>query len=322
MPPEPTDDALARALAGGDEEALRALHRRYAPLVFTLAARAIGEAAADEVVQDVFLAAWQKRAAYDPARGTFKGWIVHAARNRVLNELRRRATKRGSADDLELLPDTTPEPDEQLWLARRRLAIRTAVEALPPAQRQALSLAFFDELTNAQVASFLEVPLGTAKTRIRLGLRHLAGVLLASAVVVAALWVRRLDAEREREDRALRMVTASDVVPLRLVAVGDIPLAAHGTYRARIGSNVAVLTTTSLPPRARGDDYQAWVSYDGRWTWLGAVHPAADGRAVVVAEIAPPRAAPQVVRVTREASSDHEAPRGPVIIEWTATSGN
>ena len=318
MPLDPSDDALARALAEGDEEALRALHRRYAPLVFTLAARAIGDAAADEVVQDVFLAAWQKRAAYDPARGTFKGWMIHAARNRVLNELRRRAAKGGSGDDPALLPDTTPEPDEQLWLARRRLAIRSAVDALPPTQRQALSLAFFDELTNAQVASFLEVPLGTAKTRIRLGLRHLASVLLATAVVVAALWVRRIDAVREREERALRMVTASDVVPLRLVAAADVPPAAHGTYRARVGSNVAVLTTTSLPPPAGGDAYEAWVSYDGRWLWLGAVHPAADGRAIVVAEIAPPRTMPDVVRVTREASREHGAPRGPVVIEWTA----
>jgi len=92
------------------------------------------------------------------------------------------------------------------------------VDALPAAQRQALSLAFFDDLTNAQVASFLGVPLGTTKTRIRLGLRHLAAVLLAALAVLAALWIRRREGARDLEDRALRMVTSSDVVPLHLAA--------------------------------------------------------------------------------------------------------
>ena len=272
-------------------------------------------------MQDVFLAIWQKRASFDPTRGTFKAWTLQIARNRVLNELRRRrGGEDGASADVETIADDVAT-DELHWLAYRRSKIRSAIEALPPAERQALSLAFLDDLTNAQVAAFLEVPLGTTKSRIRAALRRLAPIL---AVLVAALlffWLRRREHDSDVTRRALRMTTASDVVPLRLTPAPEYPTEAHGTYRARAranaGSDVVVLTVSKLPPAPDGQEYDAWVRYGGYWSWLGTVSSDADGRALMVAEIAV-HGEPELLRVTREpSSSDHREPRGPAVLTWT-----
>lgn len=165
--PLESDEALVARLAGGDEAALRALHQRWAALVFAVAARFVDAAAAEEVVQDVFVTLWKKHEQFDAKRGSFKGWIVQIARRRALNELRRRKGQ-GQQDEQALaqLRDDAVEPDEAQWLAHRRAVIRAAVDALPEAQRQALSLAFFDELTHEQIARVLHTPVGTTKTRI------------------------------------------------------------------------------------------------------------------------------------------------------------
>jgi len=84
-----TDEALVARLGLGDEDALRALHHRYAALVFTVAARFVDAATAEEVAQDVFVTLWKKHETFDPARGAFKSWLVQIARRRALNELRR-----------------------------------------------------------------------------------------------------------------------------------------------------------------------------------------------------------------------------------------
>src|SRR5215472_815340 len=95
--PEGTDEELMRALAGGRQEALGALFARHAPLVFGIARQALDGAAAEDIVQDVFLSVWHGAASFDQARGAFRPWLLQIAHHRVLNELRRRSRKPLSA---------------------------------------------------------------------------------------------------------------------------------------------------------------------------------------------------------------------------------
>jgi RNA polymerase sigma-70 factor (ECF subfamily) len=315
------EDALVEALARGDEEALRALYHRYAALAFTVAARVLDAGAAEGIVQDVFHAIWTRREAFDPARGSFKGWVTRIARNRALNEARRqRGVIRGHDDALASLADDALEPDEALWAEHRRAAIRAAVDVLPAAQRKALSLAFFDELSHEQVAAALRIPVGTAKTRIRLALKRLAPVL-AAALFAAALVIawRRSEERQARDERALRVVTSSDVVPLRLeLAPGATAAAdAHGLYRARPGGGLAVLTTSHLPPVTGDERYVAWIRQGSRWRALGVVEVGSDGRSLTVFENPAVTSPPDEVRITRELHLS-DAPQGAPVVVWSA----
>ena len=181
-----TDEELMAQLAAGHEEALTPLHARYAGLVFGMIAQSLDRSAAEEITQDVFLTVWQKAHTYDPGRGAVRPWLLQIAHSRVLNELRRRGRRPRLVPDpdetqLGAVPDDAPLPDEAAWRDYRRAAIAAAVAALPPSQRQALSLAYFEDLTQQQVAAYLGLPLGTAKTRIRAGMQQLGISLLPLA---------------------------------------------------------------------------------------------------------------------------------------------
>ena len=214
----------------------------------------------------MFLAIWRRRATFDPQRGTFRAWALQIARYRVLNELRRRRRPPREIEDpeglvLERLPDERAEPSEAAWRAYRASALEAALAALPPPQRVALGLAFFEELTHEQVASVLNVPLGTAKSRIRSGLHQLRGKLarvvatLAFAGTLTALGIRYVDEQRvqQREERALVLLTASDTQVIRATAAPGVPDETHGTYRGRTGAATAVMTLSNFPlaPRRR-----------------------------------------------------------------------
>ena len=253
-------------LAAGRREALGPLHGRYASLVFGLAARSLDRATAEEITQEVFLTVWQKAATFDPARGTFRAWVSHITHTRVINELRRRgrrprATSDSDGTGSENLADSDPGPAEAVWREHRRAVVRAAVETLPPPQREALSLAFLEDLTHEQVAAFLNLPLGTAKSRIRSGLKSLrvqlaplvtAGLILAGLLTFAGLREQAHQAALRRQGRALSLVTNSEVVPRRLGAAPGTNPAAHGNYRGLPGFDLAVLTLSYLPPAPRG----------------------------------------------------------------------
>jgi RNA polymerase sigma factor (sigma-70 family) len=315
------DEALIARLVRRDEHALRVLHTRYAPLVFSVAARIVDASAAEEVAQDVFVTVWRKADTFDPQRGSFKTWILQITRHRALNELRKRRIRRAEGEDaLAEVADEKAMPDEAQWAAHRRAALQKAVDALPAAERQALSLAFFEELTHEQIAATLHMPLGTAKTRIRIAMKRLAPALLALvvAIAIAIAWRReeRQQAMEQQSQRALRLVTASDVVPLHLGASPGAPPDAHGAYRAKAGTDIAVVTASNLPAPEVGEQYIAWVRHENRWSRLGPLERIDEPARSMLVVQSPAVASPvDEVRVTRQREAT-TAPSGATLLEW------
>lgn len=311
-----TDEALARALSAGDEEALRALHRRYAGFVYGIAARSLSASGAEEVVQDVFLALWRAKESFDPQRGEFKPWLRQIVRRRVLNEARRRQRKPLHADEgnLDAIPACDPAPDEAHWQGFRREAVRSAVQGLPAPQRQALSLAFLDELSHEQIASALSLPLGTVKTRIRRGLRMLVPALAAVSVIALGAGLYFKGSELGLEHRALQLTTSSDAVAIHLAAAPGVPAGAHGSYRYRAGGDVAVLATSSLPPAPSGEHYRAWARLGSEWRLLGEVRPDAQGKSLLIVEGRDLSQRPVAVVVSRERGSVGVVPSGTSVL--------
>lgn len=336
VPDHLSDEELLRALAAGRQEVLGPLYGRYARLIFSLASQSLDRSAAEEIVQDVFLALWRKADSFDPRQGSVRPWILQLAHWRILNELRRQSRRPRTEPDpegeqLSALPDAEPDPAERAWREERREVLRNALASLPAAQRQAVSLAFVDELTHEQVAQTLGLPLGTAKTRIRSGLGRLRGQLapLAAsllAVALAIVGIRDLQQERtlQLDDEAIRLVTTSEIAPLRLLPVPSaasvlptLPAQAHAAYRGRAGVGLAVLTTESLPRLSDGSVYQAWVRHGERWTSLGILQPDATGNTYVIArseELAQP---PEAAEVTIEPANGSASPSDAVVLAWS-----
>lgn len=333
---EVSDEELMRQLAEGRQEALGLLYSRYAPLVFNLSAQTLDRATAEEIVQEVFLTVWRQAATFAPERGSFRPWVLQIAHYRILNELRRQSRRPRAAVDLEELKpldlaDSDPEPAEAAWEEYRREALRAAFEELPLAQRQALGLAFFEELSHAQVAAVLNLPLGTVKTRIRAGLEKLRGklaplvavfalLLLTGLLVLLGLRYQDEQAARQREQReqrALAMVTASDVTALHLAPAPGLPAETHGSYRSRPAVPLAVLTLSHFRPAPAGQTYQAWVRHNGRWTALGSAQPDANGSALLIAEGPELATPPEAIQVTVEPANGSPNPSGPVVVAWS-----
>ena len=324
----PHDEELMRQVAGGSAEALGLLHRRFARLIFRLAAPTLDRAAAEDLVQDVFLAIWRNAGRFDPERGTVRAWVLQIAHFRLLNELRSRSRQPEIVPDPEGLalagfPAGGPGPAEMAWQQHRRAVLQTALDELPPSQREALDLAFLGDLTHEQVATELGLPLGTAKTRIRAGLLRLRSTLgpqwaaLVAICLLAALGIRYRSehATLARYDRALSLVTSSDSVNLRLGPVPGTAEATHARYRGRPGAGIAVVTFSEFPPAPAGQIYQAWVRHGATWTSLGTVLPDTGG-ARLIAESPALAALPDALEVTLEPRAGSVAPSGRVVVAW------
>jgi RNA polymerase sigma-70 factor (ECF subfamily) len=180
------DLGLLQRAAAGDSGGLGALYDRHGRAVYSLALRILGdEGDAEEVTQDVFAQAWRRAAQYDAARGTVAAWLLIMARTRAIDRFRARRVRpegRVQADDdgltLQQLPATDPDVASEMMAAERGLRVRRALEGLPLLQRIALELAYFEGLSQREIAERLEQPLGTVKTRMRLGLLKLRDVLV------------------------------------------------------------------------------------------------------------------------------------------------
>jgi RNA polymerase sigma-70 factor (ECF subfamily) len=173
------DEAVVRRLADHDATALADLYDRHARSVFSLALRIVRDQAdAEEVVQDVFGQAWRQAGRYSRDRGAVRAWLLNMTRSRAIDLLRARQARPGaSAADptaaLAALPDPRPAPDVQAFAAQAVGALRRALDALPATQRLAIELAYYEGLSQTEIAERLEQPLGTVKTRIRLALIRL-----------------------------------------------------------------------------------------------------------------------------------------------------
>ncbi len=174
------DDVAARLVAGS-REALEEAWARWSGLVHTLAVRSLGNHHdAEDVTQQVFVAAWRGRHTLDPARGSVPGWLVGITRHKVadLHAQRARQARDAEAAAREALPDThAPPPEERL---AARLLLADALDRLGEPRASAIRMALVDELTHEEVAQRLGLPLGTVKSHIRRGLttlrRHLEEV--------------------------------------------------------------------------------------------------------------------------------------------------
>jgi RNA polymerase sigma-70 factor, ECF subfamily len=174
---------LVEAIAAGDQLALHALYEMAHRLVFTLIVRITSNREiAEEVTVDVFHDVWRRAAHYNAAGGTVLGWIMNQARSRAIDRLRfETRKKRSNGGDGPLPAESAPDPHHVLELRERGVSLRAALAALTPDERQAIETTFFAELTHAEAATRLKLPLGTIKTRIRSGLHKLRRALTAEA---------------------------------------------------------------------------------------------------------------------------------------------
>jgi RNA polymerase sigma-70 factor (ECF subfamily) len=170
-----SDGDLWVRLRERDMASLEALYARYGRYVYALALRMLGRTEeAEEVVQDVFWQLWKNETEYDPARAAFRTWLFAITRSRCLDRLRRHR-KRVTFD---LPPDTglrpaASDPEEEAFLAERQKHVVAAFQALPEPQRRVLEMGFFNGLTHREIAARLGEPLGTVKSRIKMGMDKL-----------------------------------------------------------------------------------------------------------------------------------------------------
>lgn len=175
---------LIRAIAGGDQGALHALYQHTHRIVFTLIVRITGNReTAEELTLDVFHDVWQRASRYEPVpNGSVVGWIMNQARSRAIDRLRFEQRKKRVNHHAES-PSPAPAastPQEALDVREQGRVLREALQVLTPDERQAIETAFFSELTYPEVATKLDQPLGTVKTRIRSGLGKLRQALGAA----------------------------------------------------------------------------------------------------------------------------------------------
>jgi RNA polymerase sigma-70 factor (ECF subfamily) len=177
------DADLIPLLAIGDERAVDSLYDRYSGIAFGLAFRMLNDRmAAEDVVQDAFVALWRHGRSFDPDRGQVKSWLLRIVRNRAIDRLRGGATHRETTniDDIDLpVADTAWD---HVSAGADRKQIRSLLGDLPSNQRRAIELTYFGGLSQPEVAATMRVPLGTVKSRQRLGLEKMRQALQSSEV--------------------------------------------------------------------------------------------------------------------------------------------
>ncbi len=185
VPPRREDlgDLISRT-ARGEESALAALYDLTAAQVNGLALRILNDrGAAEEVTGDVYLQVWRQAAHYDADRGTPLAWLLTITRSRAIDRLRSGATQRAHTAPLRAaiaLPSAAPGPEDESHLSQRRRFVQQALVQLPAEQRRAIELAYFGGQSHSEIAATLGEPLGTVKTRVRLGMRRLRDALGAA----------------------------------------------------------------------------------------------------------------------------------------------
>jgi len=180
---QPEDAELLSAIARGDRQAYRALYQRYAPILLGLLSRILGDRGeAEDVLQEVFLQIWKKAGDFDGRRGRALHWLATIARNRALD---RRSTiesrRRLAPAAMPAAPEEPLDPVDAANMAEEARHLHRALAQIPEAQRQVLLLAYFDGLSQTEIAERVGLPLGTVKSHARIGLTRLRDFLGVSS---------------------------------------------------------------------------------------------------------------------------------------------
>lgn len=180
----PSDEDLLRQIALNQSSALSSLYDRYARLVYSLALRMCGNSAiAEEITQDVFVQVWNNAAAYQPEMSKLTTWLTSITRYRAIDQLRRLSVRPDGhllldpVEDLTLSSGKENTPEAQVENHAEAQQLQLALAELPDDQRTVLQLAYFNGMSQPEMAAYLGQPLGTVKTRVRLGLQKLRKVL-------------------------------------------------------------------------------------------------------------------------------------------------
>jgi len=175
------DEELMELVDGGEVRAFEVIFDRHASAGYALAYRMCGRRAlAEDIVQEAFLSLWRSGTNYDRARGSVRSWVLSAVHNRAVDALRRAGAKAGRDVSDEGIAERLRAPEAtDVEVERREEArqIRGALDELPPDQRQVIELAYFGGLTHSQIADVLDLPPGTVKGRMRLGLTKMRSAL-------------------------------------------------------------------------------------------------------------------------------------------------
>jgi RNA polymerase sigma-70 factor, ECF subfamily len=170
------DENLISFVGKGDAEAFTTLYDRHSHAAFSLAYRVMGERqAAEDLVQDTFLKLWRSATSYRPERGSVRTWLLSIVRNRGIDQIRSQASRRRTQETFEAsAPRSQPsEAFAETLRNSQRNQVREALDTLPPEQLKILELAYFSGYTHVLISELVDVPLGTMKGRMRLGLKKM-----------------------------------------------------------------------------------------------------------------------------------------------------
>ncbi|MFG2539579.1 RNA polymerase sigma factor [Streptomyces sp. NPDC048511] len=168
------EDDLARGLLAEDEGAFTAVYLRWGSLVYTMASRSLGDAhEAEDVTQQVFLGVWRGRAGFRPERGPLGAWLVGITRRKIVDALAARTRRLGVIDSVAHEVRSSRQEERTIDAAVDRVLLVDALSRLPVHQREVLCMAFYEDLTQAQIAQRTGIPLGTVKSHTRRGLHRL-----------------------------------------------------------------------------------------------------------------------------------------------------
>lgn len=170
------DEDLISLVEAADAEAFATLYDRHSRAAFSLAYRMMGERqASEDLAQDAFLKVWRSASSYRAERGSVRTWILSIVHNRGIDQIRSQASRRRTQEEIEAsAPRSQPsEAFAETWRNSQREQVREALGTLPPEQLKILELAYFSGYTHMEISNLLDLPLGTVKGRMRLGLKKI-----------------------------------------------------------------------------------------------------------------------------------------------------
>jgi RNA polymerase sigma-70 factor (ECF subfamily) len=174
------DESLTAMVAAGDVAAFTQLYERYARRVHAWCVHVLGAGRAEDAVQEIFLRLWHAAEQFDPARGRFVTWFFAVARHHLMHELRRAGLRRRvevAVEIAEVFAAPADDPEEVASARNDATSLALALRRIPEEQRQVLAMAYFGGLSQSQIATHLDLPLGTVKKRVRLGMGKLRAAL-------------------------------------------------------------------------------------------------------------------------------------------------